>query len=91
MLIHVYFAFPETAGKTLEETEAMFTDPIGPALIGTPAWKTHKKTHDALLLERGDIDPEKIAAFEHAEQADRSGSGSDSKENVPAAMTEVKV
>lgn len=39
MMIHSYLMFPETAGKTLEDTEAMFTDPNGPKYIGTPAWK----------------------------------------------------
>ena len=81
MLIHVIFAFPETAGKTLEEVESMFTDPTGFRFIGTPAWKTHVVTKRTLLLERGEIDPEKLAAFEHAEDpaADRSGS----EEKVP--------
>lgn len=39
MMIHAFFLFPETAGKTLEETEKMFEDPNGIRLIGTPAWK----------------------------------------------------
>jgi hypothetical protein len=33
MTLHVFFLFPETAGKTLEEVEEMFTQ-------GIPAWKT---------------------------------------------------
>lgn len=41
MFIHVFFMFPETAGKSLEEVEAMFTDPKGIKWIGTPAWRTH--------------------------------------------------
>jgi sugar porter (SP) family MFS transporter len=41
MFIHVYFMFPETAGKSLEEVEAMFLDPQGPRYIGTPAWRTN--------------------------------------------------
>ena len=40
MFIHVFFMFPETAGKSLEEVEAMFTDPKGPKYLGTPPWKT---------------------------------------------------
>lgn len=39
MFIHVFFLFPETAGKTLEETELIFEDPNGIPYIGTPAWK----------------------------------------------------
>ena len=32
--------FPETAGKTLEEVEAMFLDPKGRKYLGTPPWRT---------------------------------------------------
>ncbi|KAJ5568061.1 hypothetical protein N7450_010547 [Penicillium hetheringtonii] len=56
MFIHVFFMFPETAGKTLEETEAIFEDPNGIPYIGTPAWKTkhdHKRTAAA---EQGDVE-----------------------------------
>ncbi|KAI9750032.1 MAG: hypothetical protein M4579_006626 [Chaenotheca gracillima] len=60
MTIHVFFAFPETAGKTLEEVEDMF-------LSGVPAWKTHVVTKSTLALERGEIDPEKFAAIHHSE------------------------
>ncbi|KAE8350308.1 general substrate transporter [Aspergillus coremiiformis] len=56
MLIHVYFFFPETAGKTLEETEAMFEDPDGIKYIGTPAWKTRVTTQRTQQLERGDVE-----------------------------------
>ncbi|KAB8238246.1 sugar porter family MFS transporter [Aspergillus alliaceus] len=56
MLIHVFFFFPETAGKTLEETEAMFEDPNGLKHIGTPAWKTRVTTHQVQQLERGDVE-----------------------------------
>ncbi|KAB8259506.1 general substrate transporter [Aspergillus pseudonomiae] len=56
MLIHVYFFFPETAGKTLEETEAMFEDPNGIKYIGTPAWKTRVTTGRIQQLERGNIE-----------------------------------
>lgn len=41
MFLHVFFMFPETAGKSLEEVEAMFTDPKGIKWVGTPAWRTH--------------------------------------------------
>jgi len=35
MTVHVFFMFPETAGKTLEQVEEMFATP------GMRAWKTH--------------------------------------------------
>ncbi|RMJ23727.1 glucose transporter [Aspergillus sp. HF37] len=56
MFLHAYFMFPETAGKTLEETEAMFGDPNGIPYIGTPAWKTGKNTIAILRMERGNLD-----------------------------------
>jgi len=34
MFIHVFFIFPETSGKTPEETENMFEDPNGPRYTG---------------------------------------------------------
>ncbi len=48
MFIHVFLMFTETAGKSLEEVEAMFTDPKGPKYLGTPPWRTSvvKKTLD---------------------------------------------
>ncbi|KAL9635030.1 MAG: hypothetical protein Q9164_003724 [Protoblastenia rupestris] len=73
MFVHVFFAFPETAGKTLETVEDMFTDPLGPKFIGTPAWKTHIVYDKARLLERGGEDSEKAAQFEH-EQWSRNAS-----------------
>ncbi|KAG8530460.1 uncharacterized protein KY384_004963 [Bacidia gigantensis] len=78
MLVHVFFAFPETAGKTLEEVEDMFTDPNGIKGIGTPAWKTRKAYGKARLLERGELDSEKAAAIER-ELSGGSRSGSDTK------------
>ncbi|KAE8147111.1 general substrate transporter [Aspergillus avenaceus] len=56
MLVHVYFLFPETAGKTLEETERMFEDPNGIKYLGTPAWKTRVTTNHVQQLERGDVE-----------------------------------
>jgi hypothetical protein len=52
MFIHVLFMFPETAGKTLEETELMFTDPKGIPYVGTPAWKTRVDRKRTLDVER---------------------------------------
>jgi MFS family permease len=40
MFIHVFFMFPETASKPLEEVTHIFEDPNGIKHIGTPAWKT---------------------------------------------------
>jgi len=54
--IHVLFLFPETAGKTLEETEAMFEDPNGIKYLGTPAWKTRVVTKLINRAEQGDIE-----------------------------------
>ncbi|KAJ5760299.1 hypothetical protein N7520_007455 [Penicillium odoratum] len=56
MLLHVYFMFPETAGKTLEETEQIFEDPNGIPYIGTPAWKTTHDTKRTVAAERGDVE-----------------------------------
>jgi len=55
MFIHVFFMFPETAGKTLEEVEEMFTDPKGIKYLGTPAWRTGVvKPHFSDLLKSDD-------------------------------------
>jgi sugar porter (SP) family MFS transporter len=55
MFIHVYFMFPETAGKRLEEVEEMFTDPNGPKYIGTWAWTTRQSTGHVLAMEHGQV------------------------------------
>lgn len=66
MWIHVFFLFPETAGKTLEETEQIFEDPHGIPYIGTPAWKTRHDTKRTVAAEQGDVEVlgEKLAAAE---------------------------
>ncbi|KAA8643928.1 hypothetical protein EYZ11_006405 [Aspergillus tanneri] len=56
MFIHTFFLFPETAGKTLEETEAMFEDPNGIQYIGTTPWKTKITTNRVQRLEQGDME-----------------------------------
>ncbi|PFH61736.1 hypothetical protein XA68_16457 [Ophiocordyceps unilateralis] len=60
---HVLFVFPETAGKTLEETEAMFEDPNGVKYLGTPAWKTRVVTKLVNQAEHGDIDAKRQAQY----------------------------
>ncbi|KIW00191.1 uncharacterized protein PV09_08231 [Verruconis gallopava] len=55
MFIHVFFMFPETAGKSLEETTAIFEDPHGIKYIGTPAWKTRNTYRRIAKAERGDL------------------------------------
>lgn len=71
MFIHVFFMFPETAGKTLEEVEDLFTNPDGLPYIGTPAWKTKITTKRAQLLEKGELDAEKASGYPD-ESPDRS-------------------
>jgi Sugar (and other) transporter len=59
MFVHVYFCFPETAGKTLEEVKDIFEDPNGIKYVGTPAWKTRvdrKRTHK--VERHGSVDEE---------------------------------
>lgn len=60
---HVLFLFPETAGKTLEETEAMFEDPNGIKYLGTPAWKTKVVTKLTDRAEHGEIDAKRAAEY----------------------------
>ena len=60
--------FPETAGKTLEDVEKMFTDPRGPKYIGQLAWTTHVQRKEGLKFEHGETDPEKLAVDESPER-----------------------
>jgi hypothetical protein len=59
MFIHVFFLFPETSQKPLEEVIEIFDDttPGSIKYIGTPAWKTHVDRR-AARLERGEVDLE---------------------------------
>jgi MFS family permease len=68
MAIHVWFLFPETAGKTLEDVESMFIDKV-------PAWKTRIEYGRIAAMEHGDIDPEKIAHFNQVERAEAKEAG----------------
>lgn len=72
MFVHVFFMFPETAGKTLEETEAMFEDPNGIAYIGTPAWKTGKKTTTTVQMERGAVEVKPSGEEEVRQETERA-------------------
>ncbi|KAH8646314.1 major facilitator superfamily transporter glucose [Xylariales sp. PMI_506] len=72
MFIHVFLMFPETAGKSLEETTAMFEDPSGIRYIGTPAWKTKVHYNRAAAHETGEIDPEKLAQLRLAKKKNDS-------------------
>ncbi|ODH13346.1 hypothetical protein ACO22_07354 [Paracoccidioides brasiliensis] len=49
MTIHVFLAFPETAGKSLEAVEEIFTNRI-------PAWKTRVTTSVTIAAEQGDVE-----------------------------------
>ncbi|KAF7712406.1 MFS-type Sugar/inositol transporter [Penicillium ucsense] len=54
MTVHVFFAFPETAGKTLEEVDSMFTTP------GMKPWKTKVRYRQVRQLEAGNVQPGKM-------------------------------
>jgi hypothetical protein len=64
MTIHVFFLFPETAGKPLEEVNEMFEDPNGIRYIGTPAWKTKNFTSQTSRMEDNIDLPEKKVSDE---------------------------
>ncbi|KAH8663434.1 sugar transporter [Tricladium varicosporioides] len=66
MFVHVFFMFPETAGKSLEEVEAMFLDPKGHKYLGTPPWRTSivKRTLDMEPSKEGE------AGVEHKESSE---------------------
>ncbi|KAJ9631787.1 high affinity glucose transporter [Taxawa tesnikishii (nom. ined.)] len=65
MFFHVLLGFPETAGKTLEETKEMFEDPNGIPYIGTAPWKTRVQTSSVRHLEDGQVPVEKVEAFKN--------------------------
>jgi hypothetical protein len=77
MTVHVYFLFPETAGKPLEEVTEMFEDPNGIKYIGTPAWKTKNYYSSTVRMEHGEnvrkvVDeessPERMASTGHEQE-----------------------
>ncbi|KAJ1326265.1 MFS transporter SP family sugar:H+ symporter [Microdochium nivale] len=60
MFWHVFFMFPETANKSLEDVALMFED-NGPGSIkniGVPAWKTRNNRRQTLKAERNEVDIE---------------------------------
>jgi len=63
MMIHAALLFPETAGKTLEDTEKMFEDPNGIPYIGTAPWKTKVEYQQIKEIEAGHIAKDKLASF----------------------------
>ena len=80
--------FPETAGKTLEEVELIFTDPHGIPRIGTPAWKTHVDRQRTLDVERhGSLATE---GSDETKVASGGGIGNDGEQRIERASDEVE-
>ncbi|RKU47454.1 hypothetical protein DL546_009029 [Coniochaeta pulveracea] len=77
MFWHVYFFFPETACKPLEEIEDIFdySKPGSIKYLGTPAWKTHNTRATTLKKERGELSAEEKVGFEEhkAEHKEETG------------------
>lgn len=82
MFIHVFFMFPETAGKPLEEVTRMFEDPNGIPHIGTPAWKT-RVSHQRLVPSNPYVAKEKPDQQSHS----TNSSGAESSENQKMDQT----
>jgi len=70
MLIHSALLFPETAGKTLEETQAMFEDPNGIPYIGTAPWKTKVQYQSIRAMEQGHVPEEKMGSISHVHETE---------------------
>ena len=69
MLIHSAILFPETAGKTLEETQLMFEDESGIPYIGTAPWKTKVQYQNMARMEAGDVPTEKLEAANNGNES----------------------
>lgn len=69
MFIHVFFMFPETAGKKLEEVEELFASENGIRYVGVPAWKTRV---GAVEARRGSL-VEKMRRYEEGSPARKEG------------------
>jgi MFS family permease len=68
MTVHVFFLFPETAGKTLEEVEEIFLSDVKP-------WNTHVNWDRARREEAGEVDMERKLSYAHHQE--REGDESD--------------
>lgn len=68
MTVHVFFCFPETAGKTLEEVESMFNEP------GLRAWKTSVQFQHVRKLEQGTIQSDKMADIQVESTGEKTAS-----------------
>ncbi|KAL1991246.1 hypothetical protein VTN49DRAFT_5750 [Thermomyces lanuginosus] len=64
MTVHVFFCFPETAGKTLEEVEDIFTFKVKP-------WNTKVEYHRSRKLEAGEVQADKVAAL-HSDHIEKT-------------------
>ena len=89
MTVHVFFLFPETAMKSLEDTREMFEDPNGIPGIGTPAWKT-KKGNYVRDVENGSISAEGGLGY-RGPTADSGSSSGDEKVTSTAHEIPAKV
>lgn len=70
MTVHVFFLFPETAGKPLEEVTEMFESyetnknesemqrKGGIKYVGIPAWRTKSEFGRQMRRERGEVEVE---------------------------------
>ncbi|ORY57260.1 high-affinity glucose transporter [Pseudomassariella vexata] len=66
MFWHVFFIFPETSGKTLEEIAGIFDDtqPGAIRFLGQPAWKTKNTRQQIVRAERNQLtEEEKLGGF----------------------------
>ncbi|OCT44152.1 High-affinity glucose transporter [Cladophialophora carrionii] len=71
MTIHVFFCFPETAGKTLEEVEELFLSNVKP-------WNTHVDYNKIKREEHGEVDAERklsYAAHRERQESDHTEVG----------------
>lgn len=70
MFWHVFFCFPETANKTLEEVADIFDDTKPGAIkyIGQPAWKTRVDRSTVVRLEHGELDAENKLHENHSNE-----------------------